>query len=157
MKRRNFLSWVGVGFLASSLPVALAACQTQEDAASDATSETAKTNTAAPDAVTPPVSSDGFTMLGSVADLDAAGAIANADLDTTVIRNPANPATLIAVNSRCTHEGCAVEWDGTSAFTCPCHDAKFAADGSAISGPTKKALATFEAKIETDQVWVKIS
>ncbi|MFM5891932.1 MAG: cytochrome B6, partial [Dolichospermum sp.] len=26
MKRRDFINWVGLGFLASSLPVAIAAC-----------------------------------------------------------------------------------------------------------------------------------
>jgi|GEM_PF-1490719 len=30
MKRRSFLSWVGVGMLATSLPVALAACSSED-------------------------------------------------------------------------------------------------------------------------------
>ena len=30
MNRRNFLNWVGIGLLASSLPVAIAACSSKE-------------------------------------------------------------------------------------------------------------------------------
>ena len=41
----------------------------------------------------------------------------------------------------CTHEGCFVDWvvaDGT--FNCPCHTARFAADGLNISGPPPAPL-----------------
>ena len=34
MKRRDFINWVGLGLIASSLPVAIAACSSQTTSAS---------------------------------------------------------------------------------------------------------------------------
>jgi cytochrome b6-f complex iron-sulfur subunit len=156
MKRRNFLSWVGVGFLATSLPVVIAACQTQDEVATDATDPTtAIGETPEPIDTTP--RADGFSAIGRVAELDSAGFLANKALSAAVIRDPANPEAVIAVNSLCTHEGCEVEWDGESAFVCPCHDSKFAADGRVTAGIAKKPLPVLEAKIEADLVLVKAS
>lgn len=156
MKRRNFLSWVGVGFLATSLPVVIAACQTQDEVATDAT-DPATTNSGTPEAIDTTPRADGFAAIGRVAELDAAGFLANKALSATVIRDPENPDAVLAVNSLCTHEGCEVEWDGESAFVCPCHDSKFAADGSVTAGIAKKPLPVLEAKIEADLVLVKAS
>jgi Rieske Fe-S protein len=39
-------------------------------------------------------------------------------------------------SAKCTHLGCLVIWnDNTGGFTCPCHGAAFAADGSVVHGP----------------------
>ena len=35
MKRRAFMNWVGVSFMATSLPVAIAACSPAEDTAAE--------------------------------------------------------------------------------------------------------------------------
>jgi choline dehydrogenase-like flavoprotein len=41
----------------------------------------------------------------------------------------------------CTHEGCFVDWSGAEGtFNCPCHTARFGADGSKISGPPPAPL-----------------
>jgi len=41
----------------------------------------------------------------------------------------------------CTHEGCFVDWVGAEGtFNCPCHTARFAADGLNISGPPPAPL-----------------
>ena len=49
------------------------------------------------------------------------------------------------LDAACTHEGCFVNWNDVGAgaegfFTCPCHTARFAADGTNISGPPPTPL-----------------
>lgn len=148
MDRRTFLTWVGVGWLASSLPVALAAC-----ASNSTTNDNALT-------ATPPTNPDGFQTVGTVAELDRKGQILNKQLANSpvlVIRNPNNTNTLAAVNPTCTHKGCTVAWKtDKKLFVCPCHDAEYSADGKVVEGPAKKSLPVYEAKIEGDAVLVKV-
>ncbi|MGB7442002.1 MAG: ubiquinol-cytochrome c reductase iron-sulfur subunit [Coleofasciculaceae cyanobacterium] len=147
MKRRDFMSWVGVGFLASSLPMALAACTPQDSP--EKAEPTAKT----------PASADGFAPLGSVADLDTKGALVDKGFaagPVIAIRDPANADNVIALDLRCPHQGCSVEWQAKeAAFACPCHSSKFAPDGSVTNGPATTALKNYNAKIEDEQVLVK--
>lgn len=45
------------------------------------------------------------------------------------------------IEGTCTHEGCFVDWVGAeNTFSCPCHTARFAADGLNISGPPPAPL-----------------
>jgi cytochrome b6-f complex iron-sulfur subunit len=149
MDRRTFLSWVGVGALASSLPVALAAC----------TPEKTDTTAVKPSDSTKPARTDGFTMVGTVKDLDQAGFIQDKNFAAgplLVIHDPTNKSKLVAMNSTCTHKGCAVDWKGdTKEFSCSCHGSQFKADGSVAKGPASKPLATFTVKTEGDSVLVK--
>ncbi|MBW4463804.1 MAG: Rieske 2Fe-2S domain-containing protein [Nodosilinea sp. WJT8-NPBG4] len=142
MKRREFNNLLALGLLASSLPVAIAACQS--DSTSEAGSE----------------AEGGFIPLGSVADLDAQGSLANENLqgkNLAVIRDPNAPEALIAVSAVCTHAGCTVTWNGDqNLFACPCHASNFKPDGTVDSGPARQPLAIFEAKVEGDQVLVKV-
>jgi cytochrome b6-f complex iron-sulfur subunit len=178
MKRREFVNFVGLGCIASSLPVAIAACSpggTAEDAAEpaavavpDAEVPTADappaTSTATSTDAAPAPASDataaqaaGFTAVGSVADLDAAGFLASttvAAAPVLIVRDPANANSVIAVDSTCTHSGCPVEWAATE-FVCNCHGSKFSAQGAVTNGPAAKPLTPYEAKIEGDQVLVK--
>jgi cytochrome b6-f complex iron-sulfur subunit len=148
MDRRAFLSWVGVGALASSLPMAIAACTSENNVK------------ATPEPSVPAAArTDGFTNVGSVKTLEQVGFITDKTFAAgplLVVRNPADIKKLVAVNSTCPHKGCAVEWNGASKeFVCPCHGSKFKADGSVAEGPANKPLAKFTAKTEGDSVLVR--
>jgi len=151
MKRREFVSWVGLGCLASSLPLAIAACQSSEPPVSSGD---------APEVAATP-RPDGFAAVGTVAALDEAGFLADKDFlgsQVVVIRDPSDDRTVVGVNSLCTHQGCHVAWDqGSEGFACPCHGSQFNPDGSVRQGPAAEPLETFEAKIEGDLVLVKVT
>jgi cytochrome b6-f complex iron-sulfur subunit len=143
MKRRDFLNWVGLGLLASSLPVAIAACSDQ---------------TATPEANSSPVA--GWQKVGTSAELDKTGELLVKDspVGAVLVIGKSQAANLIAVNPNCTHKGCPVKWsENSKKFTCPCHDSEFAADGKVLKGPADKPLKTYAAKIEGDSVVVKSS
>jgi len=157
MKRRSFLGWMGVGAIASSLPVAIAACSQASESGSTDNPPTA--NTVASPTPETVATGDGFVAVGSVAELDQKGFLLNkvADTEVIVVRNPQSTATLVALNALCTHKGCKVEWKGeASEFSCPCHGAKFALDGEVTNGPATEALASYPAKIEGTQVLVSV-
>lgn len=155
MKRRDFMNWVGLGALATSLPVAIAACQPAAE--TDVSSEDAPAAGGTEVDSTP--REDGFAAVGTVAELDEAGSVSDKDFlgtQVAVIRNPADASAVIAVNSLCTHQGCTVDWDG-SAFACPCHGSSFGTDGAVAGGPAPSPLEVYEAKIDGDLVLVKVS
>jgi cytochrome b6-f complex iron-sulfur subunit len=144
MNRREFISWVGVGGIASSLPTAIAACS--------------PTNTESKPS-TRTMRADGFQAIGTVAKLDKDGQILNkkaAKSPVLVIRDPANASQLIAVNPTCTHAGCTVAWQqDENAFVCPCHGSKYTSSGKVIQDPAKRPLATYAAKMEGNNILVK--
>ena len=151
MKRREFSNLFGLGLLATSLPVAIAACKP----APETTSEAPADAPAATIDETP--RDDGFAALGTVADLDSNGYLAKTGFiagPVIVIRDPANADSVIALNSMCTHQGCSVEWQD-NAFACPCHGSKFNTDGSVADGPATEPLAPYEAIIDGDLVLVQ--
>jgi cytochrome b6-f complex iron-sulfur subunit len=146
MNRREFFGWFGVSaiasanirFIASSLTLAIAACSSQ-------TKESTR--------------SDGFKSIGTISELDQKGLISNKDADNAiiVIRNPNVQNSLIAVNSKCTHQGCAVNWEQTQkSFVCPCHQSKYSPDGKVVRGPAEKPLQTYATKIENGSVLVSL-
>lgn len=148
MERRAFLTWMGLGWLASSLPIALAACSppTQNEAQ------------------TPPAQSsgtpaaDGFQRVGSVTALDQAGGLKwqkSPSETVLVIRLPDQPTNIIALNAACPHKGCAVEWKSAEKeFVCPCHQSKFGPTGQVLVGPATQPLQQYPAKIQGSDVLV---
>ena len=151
LKRRSFLSYFSIGWLVSCFPVALAACapKSANNAQDPTTGDKGTTKPAATKTM------EGFTVVGSVADLDKAGYLQTKEV--AVARNPANPKQLLAVNPKCTHQGCDVKWAaGEKKYECPCHDSDFAADGKVLKGPATKSLATYPVKIVGTQVLVKV-
>ncbi|TBR58314.1 cytochrome B6 [Westiellopsis prolifica IICB1] len=143
MNRREFLAWVSVGSLASSLPVVIAACSSQ---------------TNSPSTTTPP-RTDGFQVAGTITDLDKNGQLFNEETaagKVLVVKDTGNPSKLVAVNPTCTHKGCIVGWNkDQNAFVCPCHGSKYASDGKVINGPANQPLSTYTAKVEGNEVLVK--
>lgn len=89
MKRRDFINWVGLGGIASSLPIAIAACSSQ----------------------TTPTSGDWQTV-GTSAELNKTGQLLakNSPAGPVLVIGTSKTANLTAVNPTCPHAGCTVEW-----------------------------------------------
>ncbi|MEM9088237.1 MAG: Rieske (2Fe-2S) protein [Cyanobacteria bacterium P01_F01_bin.53] len=155
MKRREFFNWVGLGFLATSLPVAIAACNPATTESADTAS--ADTPEEAAVEIDTSVRDDGFAAVGTVAELDSEGFLADKNFvagPVIIIRDPADAAGIVALSSTCNHQGCNVNWKETE-FVCPCHGSKFGADGSLENGPATAPLEPLEAVIDGDLVLVK--
>jgi Rieske Fe-S protein len=60
--------------------------------------------------------------------------------------------TVKAFSSKCTHKGCQVNLPKDGQLKCPCHWAKFGADGKPTRGPAKTALAEYPAELKDGQV-----
>ena len=155
MKRRTLTKYLTLSAIASSLPVALAACQSSSDTAS---TDSITTNNK-PVKIDSTPRDDGFAAIGTVAELDEKGFISDKAFfagSLLLIRDPGDTSALIAVDSLCTHQGCSVDWESDAGvFACPCHGSSFNADGTVATGPATTALKTFEAIIEEDLVLVK--
>ena len=150
MNRREFMTWAGAGFLASSLPVALAACSSP-------------TSTATSQLPPPPIAmarADGYTVMADVADLRPDSAIEALGPDKKPIAITGDikkPESIVAVNPTCTHNGCVVKWNASGKqFVCPCHGASFASSGQVNNGPASKPLPTYGVKVENGKILVKV-
>lgn len=148
MNRRKVLSWFGLGWLASLLPSSLIGC-------SEAKSSSGSSSASAPESVAAAPSAN-FKAIGTVAQLDKDGQLVSDKI--AVVRDPKDANKLLAVNATCTHNGCTVKWKpANKEFVCPCHDAKFGADGAVKQGPASKSLPRYAAKIQEGQVLVAVS
>jgi cytochrome b6-f complex iron-sulfur subunit len=155
-KRRSFLAYFGIGWLTSCVQTALAAFNPTKSIAQAKPSGDPPTIDN-PDGIKPANSKipKAFTRVGSVADLDKNGYLQTKKV--AVLRDPNNSEKLIAVNPKCTHQGCDVKWvAGQKYYECPCHASTFGADGEVLNGPATKPLAAYPAKIVGTQVLVKI-
>ncbi len=144
MKRRNFFSWLGIGWLSSLLPMAIAACSSQSARS-------------APNSVT---RADGFTPAGTLAALDRTGFlhIKIAGKSVIVLRDSIRKNAVRAIDMTCTHAGCLVDWQAQEqAFECPCHDSRFATDGKVLQSPAQKALRIYPAKLEDKNILVNVN
>ena len=150
MKRRDFLSWVGVGGVASFLPMAIAACTFSGESAAEVPATAANNLRAS--------TVDSFEPVGTLSELDAQGQIIAEIIPNyfiSVIRNPDN-SELYAVNPGCTHRGCTVDWSGRERkYICPCHGAEYSPDGTVIKGPARENLPPYLVKIEGEMVLVQ--
>jgi cytochrome b6-f complex iron-sulfur subunit len=164
MERRKFLGWVGVGVLASSLPVVIAACNspgTDEPVAEEKPTDGQAANEQPTNELSPEIDrsvrEDGFQAFGTVEELYKKVTILDKEAGVLLVRNPENEK-ISAVNPKCTHQGCIVDWKADEKhLVCPCHGSKFDADGELLEGPATEPLPTYETKEEDDLVLVKLS
>jgi cytochrome b6-f complex iron-sulfur subunit len=157
LKRRSFLAYFSIGWFTSCFPVILAAFDPSK-ATAEIIIDSDPLVTGNKDSIKPNTSktTDGFTVVGSVAELEKNGHLQTKEV--AVVINPSNPNQLIAVNPKCTHQGCDVKWSaGAKRYECPCHGANFDANGEVLNGPATKPLTAYPAKIVGTQVLVKIS
>ncbi|MEA5512864.1 ubiquinol-cytochrome c reductase iron-sulfur subunit [Nodularia sp. UHCC 0506] len=141
MKRRDFINWVGLGGIASSLPVAI--CLQQRFAIAACSEQT---------------TSDVWQTVGTVAELDQNGQLLVKKFPSVnvLLVGTSESENLIAVNPTCTHSGCTVTWNTEgNKFACPCHGAEYGSDGQVQRGPATEPLKTYTAKIENNSVLVK--
>jgi Rieske Fe-S protein len=62
-----------------------------------------------------------------------------------------------ALDAICTHLGCTVGWDaGRGLVICPCHDSRYALDGSVQQGPATRALGTYDVTADALAVTVHV-
>jgi len=60
-----------------------------------------------------------------------------------------------ALSTVCPHAGCAVDWDvQKSTFYCPCHDSRFAKDGTRQSGPSPRPMDSLDVTVDAGRVRV---
>lgn len=64
---------------------------------------------------------------------------------------------VVALNSRCPHAGCDVDYQPSkSGFVCPCHDSLFGVEGGRSgASPSPRDLDQLEVDTRGDEVWVK--
>lgn len=68
-----------------------------------------------------------------------------------------NEDEFIVFSSVCPHLGCNVNWNPEAGeYACPCHDGKFSADGSRLSGPPPRGLRRHPARVEDGRVMVEV-
>ena len=94
------------------------------------------------------------TEVGPVSDLPEGKAkpIVFQDRNVMVIHVKAG---FFAVDMKCTHLGCMVEWEADSeTLKCPCHAAFFDYQGKVISGPAPKPLPQYKVEIANDVIYV---
>ena len=63
---------------------------------------------------------------------------------------------LRVLTSICPHLGCTVPWNNQKKqFICPCHGATYAADGTRVSGPSRRGMDTLKTSIQNGQLQVR--
>jgi Rieske Fe-S protein len=55
-----------------------------------------------------------------------------------------------AIDAVCPHLGCVLEHAEEDTFACPCHESRFTADGTAITGPARRNLRHFDLDLDDD-------
>ena len=159
MKRRNFLTWLGLGCSISWLTNVLTGCTKATNNSQPSTiSETSVTGITSESAVVS--QPGGFVKIGTIQDLEQKERIIVEQANKSsllVIRDPLDSDKLFAVNSRCTHRGCIVDWNSDKQeIVCPCHGSTFKPDGQVLKGLASRPLERFETKIEGNDILVKI-
>ena len=153
MKRRKILTWLGLGFSLSWLNKTLTGCS------ETSTTGTSEINIQANSSIGS-VNPEGYLKVGSIQELKTQERLivkqSNGE-SLLVIQTKDDAAKVYAVDSRCSHQGCQVDWNtDTQKIICPCHGSTFKANGEAIAGAANEPLKSFEAKIEGEDILIKV-
>ncbi len=63
--------------------------------------------------------------------------------DTLIVAHT-DTSSFVACSAICPHRGCKVVYDhADKEFVCPCHDSRFALDGSVLKGPARRPLKNY--------------
>lgn len=66
--------------------------------------------------------------------------------------------SLAAFSPMCTHAACEYEWAaGEARFTCPCHEAAFAVDGTVLEGPPPRPLDRWALRVAGGALEVEVT
>ena len=65
-----------------------------------------------------------------------------------------NKGDFVALYDVCPHAGCAVQFDGTSKFPCPCHGSLFDENGNVLQGPATSGLKKYNTSLSGTQLHV---
>ncbi len=96
---------------------------------------------------------DKIISLSDYPDLGSNGGYAMITSSVMLIRTGGK--SFRALNIKCPHKGCEVDYDGKS-FTCPCHGSEFTATGKVTSGPATKNLKSYKAKYNAEDDTVTV-
>ncbi|MCA1829629.1 MAG: Rieske (2Fe-2S) protein [Myxococcales bacterium] len=62
---------------------------------------------------------------------------------------------ITALSNTCPHLGCGIGLDPKGGFACPCHDSRFAIDGSYVNGPSPRSMDPLPVRVEQGRVLVQ--
>lgn len=145
MKRREFVSWMSLGFIVTSV----VGCN-------QTTNQSSQTNETEPESQSKSAAAGGFQPVGTIEDLEKNGSLTDNMMGVLILRG-AN-GDLIALDRTCPHQGCAVSpKEGGEGLACPCHGSEFTVQGKLVKGPATTDLPSYEVKTENNQVLVKVS
>jgi Rieske Fe-S protein len=83
-------------------------------------------------------------LLGKIADFKMNTVTWLRDFELFVRRNETGFEVL---SSRCTHLGCTVR-RSDEGFSCPCHGARYSADGTVLGGPAREPLPRYRVFVD---------
>jgi cytochrome b6-f complex iron-sulfur subunit len=136
MERRRFFSLLGAGTAAVVLSRTLESCS-KDSSTSPGTSQNVD-----------------FTLDLSSSTYSALKTAGNSTQKDNIIIAHTTSDEYIALSEICTHQSCSVNFDGSTAFVCPCHGSMFAKDGSVTRGPAQRALTRYNTSLNGNSLRV---
>jgi Rieske Fe-S protein len=80
------------------------------------------------------------------------------DGDESIAVTRLSQTSVVAVSRTCTHQGCTVllPSPGVVTLDCPCHGSRYTTTGAVVNGPAVRALPSYPARIDGQQVAVTV-